>query len=200
MGNAISKELFARAQTFYIARVNSTLRIAVLTLFSTALVAGCFNPSIKEAGFACSGAQDGQCPSGYFCVNGRCVDSPLGTGVGSGTGGVAAHDMSATDPNSSNDLSMVSVAPMDMAVAAKVDLAQPPVIPPDMAHVPPDMALSTGNSCSHSLCLTGGPLKSSCDPCVATICAKYPNCCTKAWSSLCVGDVNNLCNGAAQCP
>jgi hypothetical protein len=54
-------------------------------------------------------------------------------------------------------------------------------------------------SCAHSLCTTGGPLAEGCDPddCTLAICYEEssfgdPSCCTTAWTSECVADVEAL--------
>lgn len=52
--------------------------------------------------------------------------------------------------------------------------------------------------CAHSACLQGEPLASTCDPCVAQICAAHPNCCTGAWDASCTSVVNTTC-GAGTC-
>lgn len=49
-------------------------------------------------------------------------------------------------------------------------------------------------TCAHDACLSGGPLDSSCDPCVAEICALDPDCCTGAWDNHCVAKVGAVCN------
>jgi hypothetical protein len=38
--------------------------------------------------------------------------------------------------------------------------------------------VASGSTCSHHKCTVGGPLVSTCDPCVADICAANPTCCT----------------------
>ena len=49
------------------------------------------------------------------------------------------------------------------------------------------------NTCAHSLCSQGAILKTSCDPCAATICAQDPYCCQTKWDSQCVGEVASMC-------
>jgi V8-like Glu-specific endopeptidase len=49
------------------------------------------------------------------------------------------------------------------------------------------------NTCAHSLCSQGTTLKTSCDPCAATICAQDPYCCQTKWDAQCVGEVATIC-------
>jgi hypothetical protein len=169
------------------------VKTLVCTLAVSLLVAaGCFNPSVKNGGFLCSGPEDGQCPTGFFCVNGVCLDSPNGN-PGNGGSGTTGRDMMSS---SNEDL---SGAVVDMTMGASNDMARTMSVP-DMARPRMDMALSTGNSCAHSYCTVGAKLAKSCDPCVTTICAKYSNCCTTSWIDKCVADVNTLCSSPAHCP
>jgi hypothetical protein len=50
-----------------------------------------------------------------------------------------------------------------------------------------------GQTCAHDACSAGGSLQSSCDPCVAQICAADSYCCSTAWDATCVGEVVSLC-------
>ncbi len=68
--------------------------------------------------------------------------------------------------------------------------SQDPVV--DGSGDPGDSAQADA-ACSHPICSTGSKLKSSCDPCVAKICAKDPYCCNTSWSSLCVKEVGTIC-------
>jgi hypothetical protein len=52
--------------------------------------------------------------------------------------------------------------------------------------------------CAHSPCVTGGPLDSTCDPCVETVCAADDVCCLSEWDSLCVEEAVSLCG--ISCP
>jgi hypothetical protein len=169
------------------------VRPFLCTLAASLLVAGgCFNPKVKSGGFACNGPGDGQCPAGYFCVGGLCLDSP--NGVAPGVGGVGGNqDLS---QSTTQDLSMVTV---DMAMSQSIDMTQTGNII-DMAQPVQDMALSTGNGCAHSYCMTGAALHSSCDPCVTAICNHYKNCCNSSWIQYCVDDVKTYCGASAQCP
>jgi hypothetical protein len=169
------------------------LRPLVCALAASLLVAGgCFDPKVKSGGFTCSGPGDGECPAGYFCVGGFCLDSPNGVAPG-GTGGNGGPDLS---QGATQDLSMVTV---DMASRQSIDMTQTGNIS-DMARPIQDMALSTGNSCVHSYCMTGSALNSKCDPCVKAICSQWPNCCSSGWIQHCVDDVAMYCSGIGHCP
>jgi hypothetical protein len=53
-------------------------------------------------------------------------------------------------------------------------------------------------TCAHEKCAAGGPLSSGCDPCVASICASAPSCCSTEWTGACVDKVLGVC-GSLQC-
>lgn len=53
---------------------------------------------------------------------------------------------------------------------------------------------SCPGTCSHSPCVTGAPLDSSCDPCIATICNFFSSCCTTAWDSVCTLGASFFCD------
>ncbi len=86
-------------------------------------VTGCYDPKVQSGGFACSATDDPPCPSGFFCVNGLCIDHP-GSGGGGGGGGGGVADLS-------------TPAAGDMSVAMGGDMAHGAG---DMAHVSTDMA------------------------------------------------------------
>jgi hypothetical protein len=46
----------------------------------------------------------------------------------------------------------------------------------------------------HDLCEEGDVMDTSCDPCVATVCAADPYCCDNAWDETCIGEVASECN------
>jgi hypothetical protein len=54
------------------------------------------------------------------------------------------------------------------------------------------------NTCAHPLCSTGGPLASTCDPCVTKLCAADPYCCMWGWDATCVGEVTSICGQPCQ--
>jgi hypothetical protein len=47
--------------------------------------------------------------------------------------------------------------------------------------------------CTHDLCDAGGPLATSCDPCVAAVCESDPYCCSTAWDDRCVDSAADTC-------
>ena len=55
------------------------------------------------------------------------------------------------------------------------------------------------SSCAHDPCETGASLNANCDPCVASICAARPSCCTTAWDSVCQSMVSSTCSITCQC-
>jgi len=48
--------------------------LASLALLSASLLAGCFSPKVVSGGFACNPDDVPACPSGYICVDNRCVN------------------------------------------------------------------------------------------------------------------------------
>jgi hypothetical protein len=47
--------------------------------------------------------------------------------------------------------------------------------------------------CTHSLCSQGNPLETSCDPCVAQVCATDPYCCNNTWDGRCIDQAQTTC-------
>jgi hypothetical protein len=47
--------------------------------------------------------------------------------------------------------------------------------------------------CCHDLCVSGFPPASSCDPCIAQVCAVDAHCCTTAWDSSCIEQAVTTC-------
>jgi hypothetical protein len=137
---------------------------------------GCFHPTIENGGFACDPQYVPACPSGFFCVDGRCRTSPNpvdGGGVAGGGGGGGGGDTSGGDLATSE--------------------------PADMSHMktPPDLATASDN-CAHDICTSGAKLTDGCDACVTQICAQDDYCCNTKWSSQCVTEVGTICNQS--CP
>ena len=171
---------------------------ALISFVGIALfAAGCFNPSVKNDGFACDPTVVDACPTGFFCVNKRCADHP---GV-SGTGGNDTGDMSLSTDDGGADMSTPTqpTGPADMAVPVSTpDLAVPPdlakpVIPPDLAQPP------VTNTCAHDLCTTGAKLKSGCSACATAVCAQDTFCCSSSWDDTCVTETDDYCDAADQC-
>jgi cysteine-rich repeat protein len=54
--------------------------------------------------------------------------------------------------------------------------------------------IETPPQCAHDQCVAGAALDfAQCTPCVTQICAVDPYCCTTAWDSVCVGEVESIC-------
>jgi hypothetical protein len=159
------------------------------------LAAGCFDPHVKTGGFACDPTVQDACPTGFFCVNQRCVDHPGTSDTGGNGGGdmsVDNGDMSMTTPPSgSDDLSQPPTTPADLAQ---------PIVPPDMAKpiIPPD--LTPPDTCEHDQCTDeGDPLTDGCNACVTAVCAKDAYCCQTDWDSKCISEVAKYCT-TESCP
>jgi hypothetical protein len=147
---------------------------------------GCFNPKVKSGGFLCDLNQSSPCPSGFYCVNGVCVDQPLASGsadlaVGGGGGGGAGGG-----PVAGDDLSQ---ALLDMSHSHHMH---------DFSQTSGDLSQPGGNTCAHSICVTGSKLQSNCDPCVTQVCAQDSYCCSIGWNSICVAEVTAVCGQS--CP
>jgi hypothetical protein len=145
----------------------STSRLGLALLAAVGpLVAGCWGPDIQSGAFACEPGDDPPCPTGFYCVNQRCVDNaadllpsePHDLGDDPGMG----HDLSA----SGGDL----LGGGDLAHGPQ-DLTVPPDLTPplDLAS-PPDLA--TG-MCGHA----GAP------------CTTIQDCCSQYCRSdgICIG-------------
>ena len=120
-------------------------------LFSVFALTGCYNPKVQSGGFACATTDNPPCPSGFFCVNGLCVDHP--GGAGGGGGGGASGDMAMSMPG-------------DMAMS----------MPGDMAHAPADLTMMPSDmSCfPYPYQCNGDP--TCCMKCCAGGCALAGNC------------------------
>jgi hypothetical protein len=53
----------------------------------------------------------------------------------------------------------------------------------------------TAPTCEHGACTVGAKMTSNCDPCVASVCAAHPSCCTTAWTGQCVDWATQTCVG-----
>jgi hypothetical protein len=181
--------LFKRVFSFY--RVPVKYPVFAILAFGV-FAGGCFNPKIKNGGFACDPSTGSACPAGFYCVNKLCVDSPLGNGGNGGGGGGGS--------GGSQDLSMPDNTVADMAkMSTMQDLAMAPG--PDLAMPPgPDMSKPV-NTCSHSPCSSGGLLDQNCSSCVNMFCNDSrlnggdSYCCSVAWDSTCVKEYKLYCPG-----
>jgi hypothetical protein len=153
------------------------MRLAPLAVIAVASAASCFQPNVKNRGFACDGNYPGACPSGFTCINHFCDD---------GSGGGPSADLAAG--NGSDGGGGDGGGMMDMAQTTPLDFAQPPAAP-DLAQPPPDLA----TTCVHDKCATGAPLDPTCDPCVNMVCSGDPYCCNIAWDVDCKAQVNSVC-------
>jgi hypothetical protein len=61
--------------------MNRPLRWSVLTACAAVLAAACWNPRVTNGGFVCAPSDNPPCPSGFFCVNARCVEQPGDAGA-----------------------------------------------------------------------------------------------------------------------
>ncbi|MBW2525133.1 MAG: hypothetical protein JRI23_13200 [Deltaproteobacteria bacterium] len=50
-----------------------------------------------------------------------------------------------------------------------------------------------GGSCSHTECVTGAPLASSCSLCVTAVCTVDSFCCSVSWDAMCVAQAIGIC-------
>jgi hypothetical protein len=167
---------------------------ALVGFASCLLLAGCFEPAIQSGGFACDQRQTPACPTGFYCVNQRCVDH-----VGAGT--VLGADLATANPGTGGvgdapDLQAPPATPDFSVDPPAQDLSQP--VAPDDLSQPPPPDLAQSNNCAHSLCTSGATLTSGCDPCVTQICAVDNYCCVTKWSSICVKEVTSICGRS--CP
>jgi hypothetical protein len=117
------------------------LCVALLGPFS-----GCFNPRVKNFGFACNANDVLPCPAGFQCRNGYCDDGSGGSPPGGGT---------------STDMSMSVATTSDMSQPQSRDMAQPVA---DMTQSIPDLA--NGPDMTQVTCqVVGAPCQSHVDCC-----------------------------------
>jgi len=174
----------------------------VMTLAAAALAAGCYQPKLKNFGFACDSSAPKPCPNGYFCNSGFCDDGTGGSPPAN-TGGNGGDDMAMSSGGSGGGGGGGSGGggggggggSDDMAVSAQ-DMAKPPV--QDMAK-PADMVVVS--TCAHDECMTGSALKSGCSACVTAVCNNDTYCCMTKWDTTCVNsDVPKYCATTKTCP
>lgn len=161
--------------------MNAFRNVCILVLIACcAAIGGCFRPTIENGGFACDPTLVPACPSGFFCVAGRCRSSPNAAGGGGGSagdgGGPGGGGAAGGGGGDSGSLDLALGGPSDMS----------------HAKAPPDLA--SGGSCAHDICTSGTKLIDGCDACVTQICTQDSYCCNTKWSSQCVTEVGTICN------
>ena len=130
------------------------MRLAVFAaLLSVFAITGCYSPKVQSGGFSCAATDNPPCPSGFFCVNGLCVDHP-GAGGGGGGGGGATGDMA------------MSMMPGDMAMSLASDMAKSPADlamgPSDMSCLPYPYQCNGDPTCCAKCCVGGCALAGNC--------------------------------------
>jgi hypothetical protein len=104
-------------------------------------VTGCYKPKVQSGGFACSATDNPPCPSGFFCVNGLCVDTPGGGGAAGGGGGGSAGG------GGGGGVVDMSLPPVDMSMPADMS-----TLPPDMACFPFGHTCGGDSTCCSECC------------------------------------------------
>jgi hypothetical protein len=57
-----------------------------------------------------------------------------------------------------------------------------------------DHGLCGNNSaCAHDACQMGAALNAGCSPCVMSVCAQNPSCCSSTWNASCTALVATAC-------
>jgi hypothetical protein len=178
------------------------MRAGLIALIAVA-TAGCFDPQLRNFGFACDPTAVKPCPDGYLCRNGFCDDGSGGQPP-QGTGGNGTDDMAMSQGGGGGGGGGGSAGgggggggSKDMAMSGSQDMA---MAQQDMAQ-PPDMTQTS--TCAHDECTTGNKLTNGCSACVTKVCSHDSACCTSStfgWDSLCVSEVNQYCTGIKTCP
>ncbi|KAJ3209394.1 hypothetical protein HDU67_006220 [Dinochytrium kinnereticum] len=75
----------------------------------------------------------------------------------------------------------------------------PPPPPPTSSTAPPSPPVTSiappPSTCAHSVCVTGGPLRSGCSACATAVIRNDPYCGETGWDSTCVAEVREYCTG-----
>jgi hypothetical protein len=135
--------------------------MALRMLVGVVLFVGCFQPTVSNGGFLCDPADDPPCPTGFYCVAGRCLDSPTGIAT-------AGDDLAGGVGGGGND--------RDLGVSQ--DFAMPPgdlaQSLPDLAQRPPDLAqprdLASGPDLATGMCGHAGAPCTSINDCCSLYC------------------------------
>jgi hypothetical protein len=61
-----------------------------------------------------------------------------------------------------------------------------------------DGTVDNGCGCAHDVCVAGVAMANGCSPCVTSICAADPFCCSNSWDGLCVSEASSICLIACQ--
>jgi hypothetical protein len=113
-----------------------------------------------------TGINGGQCTPEYLCTAGPGYDGPTGVGTPNGAALLAigaSGDDGGTDAGTAEDGGA-------------------------------DAGSGVGEgTCRHSLCATGKKLTERCSPCSKEICKVDRYCCDVKWDSICVGEVQSIC-------
>jgi hypothetical protein len=118
--------------------MTSTSRLGLALLATVGpLVAGCFGPQIQSGAFACEPSDDPPCPTGFTCVNLRCVVATADVLAS------APHDLG-DDPVGSDDL---AAGGSDLAHGAQDQAVPPDLTTPRDLTPPPDLATGV---CGHA--------------------------------------------------
>jgi hypothetical protein len=127
------------------------------------VVAGCFGPHIENGAFACEPSDDPPCPTGFYCVNLRCVtsadDAPASEPRDLGDDDGVRHDLATGGSGDLASIGDLAHGPEDLTVPP--DLRPPPDLTP-----PPDLATgmcghagapcTTVDDCCSAYCRTDG--------------------------------------------
>jgi hypothetical protein len=153
--------------------------MALRVLVGVLLLAGCYQPRVKNGGFSCKPTDDPACPVGFHCVDGWCLDHP---GTIDPTGDLSLWS------GDEHDLAVGHEPPDDLASATPRDFTMKP--PPDLAKQPPD--LSPPRDMAQPRDLTPPPdIATGMCAHAGTPCTLNSECC----SNTCSAEFHNICIG-----